>query len=138
RWGFGRSYRRWPEQYPCTSRSTIRYRTVSQARTGRRRRTGCSHFHLLPHPYRPVYRCIDGILLNKMPSDQTVRVLIVDDEVLARQRLEDLLSGEENVEIVGLIDNGKQAVEEIRNLAPDIVFLDIQMPGKTGIEVLQE
>lgn len=73
-----------------------------------------------------------------MPSDQAVRVLVVDDELLARQRLEDLLSGEENVEIVGLIDNGKQAVEEIRNLAPDIIFLDIQMPGKTGIEVLQE
>lgn len=67
-----------------------------------------------------------------------LRVLIVDDEALARQRLTDLLSGEQAVEIVGQIDNGDAAVAAIRGLAPDLVFLDVQMPGRTGIEVVRE
>lgn len=64
-----------------------------------------------------------------------LRVLIVDDEALARQRLEDLLSGEDAVEIVGRIDNGEAAVTAITSLRPDLVFLDVQMPGRTGLEV---
>ena len=64
-----------------------------------------------------------------------LRVLIADDELLARQRIEDLLAKEENVEIVGTASTGDEAVEAIRSLAPDVVFLDVQMPGKTGVEV---
>jgi two-component system, LytTR family, response regulator len=64
-----------------------------------------------------------------------LRVLIVDDEMLARQRLQDLLSRERTVEIVGEIDNGEAAVAAIEALKPDLVFLDVQMPGKTGVEV---
>ncbi len=71
-------------------------------------------------------------------SAGSLRVLIADDERLARQRLEDLLSHEDNVEIVGRADNGLTAIEAIRELRPDIVFLDIQMPGKTGLEVVRE
>jgi two-component system LytT family response regulator len=67
-----------------------------------------------------------------------LRVLIADDERLARQRLEDLLSYENNVEIVGRTDNGLATIAAIRELEPDIVFLDIQMPGKTGLEVVRE
>jgi two-component system, LytTR family, response regulator len=67
-----------------------------------------------------------------------LRVLLSDDERLARQRLEDLLAREENIEIVGWTDNGLTTVAAIRELAPDLVFLDIQMPGKTGVEVVRE
>jgi two-component system LytT family response regulator len=67
---------------------------------------------------------------------KTVRVLIVDDEALARQRLEDLLRAQERVEIVGTADNGEAAVAAIRTLKPDLVFLDVQMPGKTGLDVI--
>jgi two-component system LytT family response regulator len=67
-----------------------------------------------------------------------LRVLIADDERLARQRLEDLLRYEDNVEIVGRTDNGLATIAAIRDLEPDIVFLDIQMPGKTGLEVVRE
>jgi two-component system LytT family response regulator len=67
-----------------------------------------------------------------------LRVLVADDERLARQRLEDLLAGEENIEIVGRTDNGLTTVAAIRELEPDLVFLDIQMPGKTGLEVVRE
>jgi two-component system LytT family response regulator len=67
-----------------------------------------------------------------------LRVLIADDERLARQRLEDLLRYEDNVEIVGRTDNGLATIAAIRELEPDIEFLDIQMPGKTGLEDVRE
>ena len=66
-----------------------------------------------------------------------LRVLIVDDEPLARQRIEDLIAHEESVRIVGTASNGDEAVEAIRRLEPDLVFLDVQMPGKTGVEVVR-
>jgi len=71
-------------------------------------------------------------------SAKTLRVLIADDERLARQRLEDLLAHENNIEIVARTDNGLTTVEAIRELNPDLVFLDIQMPGKTGLAVVRE
>ena len=73
-----------------------------------------------------------------MTDRPPIRVLIVDDEPLARQRLEDLLRAEQGVEIVASVDNGTAAVEAIRSLDPDIAFLDVQMPGKTGIDVVRE
>lgn len=72
-----------------------------------------------------------------MPADR-VRVLVVDDEPLARMRIEDLLSHVEGAELAGTAANGVEAVERIRALRPDVVFLDVQMPGKTGIEVVRE
>lgn len=65
-----------------------------------------------------------------------MRVLIVDDELLARQRIEDLLAKEDNVEIAGTASSGSEAVEAIARLKPDLVFLDVQMPGMTGVEVV--
>lgn len=67
---------------------------------------------------------------------ENVRVVIVDDEPLARQHVADRLAHEENVEVVGEADNGNDAVEIIRRLRPDIVFLDVQMPGLDGIDVV--
>jgi two-component system, LytTR family, response regulator len=73
-----------------------------------------------------------------MTSERPLRVLIVDDEHLARQRLKDLLQREEGVEIIGMADNGAAAVEAIDSLEPDLVFLDVQMPGMTGVEVVSQ
>jgi two-component system, LytTR family, response regulator len=67
-----------------------------------------------------------------------LRVLIVDDEALGRQRLEDLLRHEEGVEIAGIADNGDGAIDAIRTLKPDLVFLDVQMPRRTGLEVVRD
>jgi two-component system LytT family response regulator len=64
-----------------------------------------------------------------------MRVLIVDDEQPARDRLRQLLSGFADLEIVGEAEDGEQAVERIGALRPDLVLLDIQMPGCSGIEV---
>ena len=73
-----------------------------------------------------------------MADRAPIRVLIVDDEPLARQRVEDLLGAEDGVEIVASVDNGEAAVEAVRTLNPDLVFLDVQMPGKTGLDVVRE
>jgi two-component system LytT family response regulator len=67
-----------------------------------------------------------------------MRALIVDDERLARKELITLLSHHENVEIVGEAINVDDAKEKIQNLNPDVVFLDIQMPQKTGFDLLEE
>ncbi len=73
-----------------------------------------------------------------MSPAKPVRVLLVDDEPLARQRLRDLLMAEGGVDIAGEAEDGDAAVAAIRNLRPDLVFLDVQMPGKTGLEVVRE
>jgi two-component system LytT family response regulator len=66
-----------------------------------------------------------------------MRTLIVDDEPLARERLRTLLQQEPDVEIVGESSDGRQAVTAITQLAPDLVFLDIQMPSLDGFGVLK-
>lgn len=73
-----------------------------------------------------------------MTEKTGLRVLIVDDEPLARQRIADMLRAASDTMIVGEIDNGTAAVEAVRVLKPDLVFLDMQMPGKTGLEVVRE
>jgi two-component system LytT family response regulator len=70
--------------------------------------------------------------------DKPIRVLIADDEALARDRIADLLAHEANVAIVGTASTGLEAIEAIRTLNPDLVFLDVQMPGRTGLEVVDD
>lgn len=65
-----------------------------------------------------------------------IRTLIVDDEPLAREGLRTRLEEEGGIELVGEADNGEEAVEAILAHRPDLVFLDIQMPGMDGFEVL--
>src|SRR5512140_3949093 len=73
-----------------------------------------------------------------MPSVPPSRVLIVDDEPLARRRVADLLADEPGVEIVGRATSGAEAIAAIRGASPDVVFLDIQMPDGTGLDVVRE
>src|SRR5437870_2637532 len=67
-----------------------------------------------------------------------LRVLIVDDEPPARELIATLLRREPEVEVVGECANGREAVTAIRSLAPELVFLDVRMPGLDGFEVLCE
>ncbi len=73
-----------------------------------------------------------------MAEEKKIRVLIVDDERAARERLKDLLQKESDIEIVGTATNGREGVQGIERLKPDLVFLDVQMPGLTGIEVVKK
>jgi two-component system, LytTR family, response regulator len=73
-----------------------------------------------------------------MTEARSIRALVVDDEPLARQRIEDLLTKEEDIELAGSAADGYEAVEMIGEVEPDLVFLDIQMPGMTGLEVIAE
>jgi two-component system LytT family response regulator len=68
----------------------------------------------------------------------TIRTLIVDDEPLARERLQSLLRAEPRIEVVGECTNGLEAIEQIRALNPGLVFLDVQMPELDGFGVLRE
>ncbi len=65
-----------------------------------------------------------------------IRTLIVDDEPLARDRVRALIQGQSDMELVGECGDGEEALEVIRRERPDLVFLDIQMPGMDGLEML--
>ncbi len=67
-----------------------------------------------------------------------MKALIIDDERLARQELKKLLSQYKEIEVVGEAANAETAIENIEQLKPDVIFLDIQMPGKNGFELLEE
>lgn len=66
-----------------------------------------------------------------------IRVVIVDDEELGRQRVRDLLRTEGGFEVVAECGDGNTAVETIEELRPELVFLDVQMPGMDGFQVLE-
>jgi two-component system LytT family response regulator len=67
-----------------------------------------------------------------------MKALIIDDERLARNELRRLLEAHPSIEIIGEAVNGEDALVKIADLKPDLLFLDIQMPGKNGFEVLSE
>lgn len=66
------------------------------------------------------------------------KTIVVDDEKLARARITKLLEKYDFIEVIDEASNGIEAVEKIKKHKPDLIFLDIQMPGLTGFEVLQQ
>jgi two-component system LytT family response regulator len=74
-----------------------------------------------------------------MPTaDAAIRTLIIDDEPLARERLRELLDDRPDVAVIGEAEDGLAAAEAIQEQAPNLVFLDVQMPGLNGIDVIEE
>lgn len=67
-----------------------------------------------------------------------IKYLIIDDERLAREELKSMLREENQLEFIGEAQNAFEGIDLINNLKPDLVFLDIQMPGMTGIGMLKE
>src|SRR6185503_20319058 len=68
----------------------------------------------------------------------TLRSLIVDDEPLARRRLRTLLRAEPDIEVIGEAEDGPSAIRAVRDRRPELLFLDVQMPGLDGFEVIEE
>jgi len=66
-----------------------------------------------------------------------MNALIIDDERMARQELRRLLSAHPDVQIAGEANSGEQALELISRLTPDVIFLDVQMPGMSGFQLLE-
>src|SRR5256885_2978174 len=72
-----------------------------------------------------------------MTGTAKIKTLIVDDETLARRRIRGLLAAESDVEVIGECGDPQQAISVIQERNPDLVFLDIQMPGVDGFGVLE-
>jgi len=73
-----------------------------------------------------------------MQTDKNLRVLVVDDTIVYRKIVSDILSELPNVEVVGVAGNGKIAMSKIERLKPDLLTLDIEMPEMNGLEVLSQ
>lgn len=67
-----------------------------------------------------------------------MKAIIVDDERLARNELKSLLANHKEIEVIAECSNANEAKEKIDQLKPDVVFLDINMPGKSGLELVEE
>ena len=67
-----------------------------------------------------------------------IKAIIIDDERLARNELKKLLADFPEIEVVAEAANANEGMEKIDSLNPELIFLDIQMPGKTGFEMLAE
>lgn len=72
-----------------------------------------------------------------LTESKKIRTVIVDDEALGRDRIRSLLDMQPDVEIIAVCNDGAMAVEAIDRVRPDLVFLDVQMPGMDGFEVVE-
>jgi DNA-binding NarL/FixJ family response regulator len=67
------------------------------------------------------------------PEDLVIRVVLVDDHAVIRAGLQQLLAGTADIDVVGQAENGREALEVVRRLRPDVVLMDLQMPGVDGV-----
>ena len=67
-----------------------------------------------------------------------IKTIIIDDERLAREELKHLLSNHDDIEVIGTAQNGLEGIKICQETSPDLIFLDISMPGMDGFEMLQK
>ena len=79
-----------------------------------------------------------SFLIHTEKNYNMQKAIIIDDERLARNELKKLLQDFPEVEVIGEAANANEGIDKIESLSPDLVFLDIQMPGKTGFDLLTE
>ena len=87
-----------------------------------------------PHPDAHASEALDGSPPDLAPTAIPLRVLLVDDHALVRQGLESVLKGFSDLHIIGEAADGREAVDSARRLHPDVVLMDVNMPGMDGIE----
>lgn len=88
-------------------------------------------------PHLTDWKLPEAIHLNVV-NNTSLRALIVDDEALARRDLRQHLKSMDNIQLIGEAKNGREAIRKIRELSPDLVILDTQMPGMDGFDVIME
>lgn len=76
--------------------------------------------------------------MNSEKLEEKIRVLVVDDSNFMRKLLQEMLSSYGDIEVIGEASDGKEAIEKINTLKPDVVTMDIVMPGQDGLSVLSE
>lgn len=76
--------------------------------------------------------------MGNLITDRKKKILVVDDSAFMRKLISDLLNNHSKMEVVGTARNGKDALEKIKTLKPDVITLDVEMPIMDGIEALQE
>src|SRR5574342_1189532 len=69
---------------------------------------------------------------------ELIRVMVVDDHPVVRQGIKSLLSEEEDIQVVGEAVNGKDALEKVESLTPDVILMDLVMPEMSGIEAIEK
>lgn len=69
---------------------------------------------------------------------KTYRTIVIDDERLAREELKSILANFSQIDVIGEARNGEEGIELIADLEPDLIFLDVSMPGMTGFEMLKK
>ena len=72
-----------------------------------------------------------------IPQIGPIRILLVDDHAIVRDGIRSLLKTQPDIEVVGEADNGQAAVAMVGNLEPDVVLMDLVMPGMDGIEAIR-
>lgn len=90
---------------------------------------------------RPLSTALPAVDLFVAPSSlSTIRVLLVDDHKLVRRGISDLLSAEDDIEVVGEASNGDEAVERVGDVRPHVAILDVQLGEgeRSGVEVCRE
>jgi len=75
---------------------------------------------------------------NNLNIEPIINAIIIDDEKEACDRLESLLNNFKNVKVIAKIENAEYGIKKILELIPDFVFLDVEMPGKSGFDVVHE
>ena len=71
---------------------------------------------------------------NSNLAEDTIKVLIVDDQKMIREGLKALVKSEEDIDIVGVAENGEHAVKQVESLKPNVILMDMEMPGMNGME----
>ena len=79
-----------------------------------------------------------GTASTEKGTDERLRVLIVDDHALFRRGLQMVLRQEEDIEVVGEAGDGHEAVDRAQELMPDVVLMDVRMPGQSGIKATEQ
>src|SRR5262249_47691818 len=84
------------------------------------------------HPEWPI--STRGVRVDAAYASDKLKVLVVDDHALFRRGIQMVLRQEPDIDVVGEAADGIEAVESAREVAPDVILMDVRMPGRTGIE----